>query len=200
VVKGSFDGVQLGVVNYARRMSGVQIGVVNIVGEDNGAVPIGLINVVRGGYYALELTTSEVLYTNLNYKMGVERFYTVFKLGASRYDKEEVYSFGLGFGTMFTLAERHKLSMDLSFNNIVYDEEWDTDDNYLTKLDLTYSYHLGDHLSLLAGPSLNWYASDMNQDDGVRTLNIPSHAHKFTCDGYQNWMWVGFNAGLAYRF
>ena len=83
--------------------------------------------------------------------MGVERFYTIFKLGASRYHKEDVYSFGLGFGTMFTLAERHKLSLDLSFNNIVYDEEWDADDNYLTKLDLTYSYHLGDHLSCRPG-------------------------------------------------
>jgi hypothetical protein len=200
VATGDFNGVQLGVINYAGRMSGVQIGVVNIVDEDNGAVPIGLINVVKGGYYALELVASEVLYTNLNYKMGVERFYTVFKLGSSWQDNNPVYSVGLGFGTMFTLAEKHKLSLDFSVNNIVYDEEWDADENYLSKLDLTYRYSLGEHVSLLAGPSLNWYASDMSQDDGVRTLNIPSHAHRFTCDGYQNWMWVGFNAGLAYRF
>ena len=101
---------------------------------------------------------------------------------------------------MLTLAERHKISLDLSVNNIVYNEEWDANDNYLTKFDLTYRYSLGEHVSLLAGPSLNWYASDMTQEDGVRTLNIPSHAHKSTCDGYQNWMWVGFNAGLAYKF
>ena len=200
VAAGDFTGVQAGVINYAGRLRGVQFGVINIVGEDNGAVPIGLINVVKGGYYALELVASEVLYTNLNYKMGVERFYTIFKLGSSWYDNEAVYSVGLGFGTMFSLAEKHKLSLDLSISNIVYDEEWDADDNYLSKLDLTYRYSLGEHVSLLAGPSLNWYASDMSQDDGVRTLNIPSHAHKSTCDGYQNWMWFGFNAGLAYTF
>ena len=200
VAVGDFQGVQAGVINYAGGMRGVQFGLVNIVGEDNGAIPIGLINVVRGGYYELEFMASEVLYTNVNYKMGVERFYTIFKLGTSWYDSEPVYSAGIGFGTMFTLAENHKLSVDLSFNNIVYDEEWDADDNYLTKLDLSYRYSLGEHVSLVAGPSLNWYASDMSQDDGVRTLNIPSHAHNFTCEGYQNWMWVGFNAGLAYRF
>lgn len=200
VATGDFTGLQAGVINYAGSLRGVQFGVINIVGEDNGAVPIGLINVVKGGYYALELVASEVLYTNINYKMGVEHFYTIFKVGSSWYENEPVYSVGLGFGTMFTLAEKHKLSLDLSFNNIVYNEEWNADDNYLSKLDLTYSYSLGEHVALLAGPSLNWYASDMGQDDGVRTLNIPSHAHSFTCDGYQNWMWVGFNAGIAYRF
>jgi hypothetical protein len=200
VAKGDFNGVQAGVINYAGRLRGVQFGVINIVGEDNGAIPIGLINVVKGGYYALELVTSEVLYTNINYKMGVEHFYTIFKLGASWHEDNPVYSVGLGFGTMLTLAERHKISLDLSVNNIVYNEEWDADDNYLTKLDLTYRYSLGEHVSLLAGPSLNWYASDMAQEDGVRTLNIPSHAHNFNCDGYQNSVWLGFNAGLAYRF
>jgi hypothetical protein len=200
VAVGDFQGVQAGVINYAGGMRGVQIGIVNIVGEDKGAIPIGLINVVKGGYYALEFVGSEVLYTNVNYKMGVERFYTIFKLGSSWYDNDPVYSVGLGFGTMFTLAGNHRISMDLSINNIVYDEEWDADENYLSKLDLTYRYSLGEHVSLLAGPSLNWYASDMSQDDGARTLNIPSHAHTFTWDGYQNWMWVGFNAGLAYRF
>ncbi len=200
IAKGDFNGVQAGVINYAGRLRGVQFGVINIVGEDNGAIPIGLINVVKGGYYALELVASEVLYTNINYKMGVEHFYTIFKLGASWHENNPVYSVGLGFGTMLTLAERHKISLDLSVNNIVYDEEWDADDNYLTKLDLTYRYSLGEHVSLLAGPSLNWYASDMAQEDGVRSLNIPSHAHKFTSDGYQNSMWLGFNAGLAFRF
>ena len=59
VTTGDFNGLQAGVINYAGGLRGVQFGVINIVGEDKGAVPIGLINVVRGGYYALELTTSE---------------------------------------------------------------------------------------------------------------------------------------------
>ena len=156
---------------------------------------------VKGGYYALELTAGEVLYTNVNYKMGVERFYTIFKLGASRYEDEPIYSVGLGFGTMLTLAEKHKLSMDLSFNHIVFNEEWNSeDDNILAKFDLTYRYSLGEHISLLAGPSFNWYGSEMGMDDAYGSLNIPSHAHHFDCEGYQNWTWIGFNAGLAYRF
>jgi len=201
VATGDFKGVQAGVINYAGGLRGVQFGVINIVGEDNGAVPIGLINVVKGGYYALELTAGEVLYTNVNYKMGVERFYTIFKLGASRYENESIYSVGLGFGTMLTLAEKHKLSMDLSFNHIVFDEEWNSeDDNCLGKFDLAYRYSLGEHISLLAGPSFNWFGSEMGMDDAYGSLNIPSHAHHFDCEEYQNWVWIGFNAGIAYRF
>jgi hypothetical protein len=201
VAKGDFNGLQAGVINYAGGLRGVQFGVINIVGEDKGAVPIGLINVVKGGYYALELTAGDVLYTNVNYKMGVERFYTIFKFGASRYEDVPVYSVGLGFGTMLTLAEKHKLSMDLSFNHIVFNEEWNSeDDNILAKFDLTYRYSLGEHISLLAGPSFNWYASEMGMDDANGRLNIPSHAHHFDCEGYQNWTWIGFNAGIAYRF
>ena len=200
IATGDFIGVQAGVFNYARGLKGVQLGLINIVGEDNGALPIGLINVVKGGYYELEFVASEVLYTNVNYKMGVEHFYTIFKLGSSRYESNPVYSVGLGFGTMFTLAEKHKISMDLSVSHLVYDEEWDSDDNCLSKFDLTYRYRLGDHVSLLAGPSLNWYITENSADDSFVTPNIPSHAHTFNYDNNQNWMWLGFNAGLAYRF
>jgi len=101
---------------------------------------------------------------------------------------------------MLSLAEKHKISMDLSVSHLVYDEEWDSDDNCLSKFDLTYRYRLGDHVSLLAGPSLNWYTSENSADDSFVTPNIPSHAHTFNCDNNQNWMWIGFNAGLSYRF
>jgi hypothetical protein len=200
IASGDLNGVQVGVINYARRLKGVQFGVINIVDEDNGALPIGLINVVRGGYYALEFVASEVLHTNVNYKMGVEHFYTIFKMGASRYDSNPVYSFGLGFGSMLSLAEKHKISLDLSFNHIVYDEDWNTDDNCLSKLDLSYRYSLGEHVSLLAGPSFNWYVSELQVGDSFGTLNVPSHSHNFSHDNKQHWMWLGINAGLSYRF
>jgi hypothetical protein len=200
IAAGDFTGVQAGVFNYARGLKGVQFGVVNIVGEDNGAVPIGLINIVRGGYYELEFATSEVLYTNLNYKMGVEHFYTIFKMGSSRYESNPVYSFGIGFGSMLSLAEKHKLSIDLSVNHIVYNEDWNSDDNSLSKLDLSYRFYMIEHVALFAGPSLNWYVSEMRVDEGFGTLNVPSYAHHFRHNDKEQWGWLGFNVGIAYRF
>jgi hypothetical protein len=40
----------------------------------------------------------------------------------------------------------------------------------------------------------------MGMDEPSSRLNIPSHAHHFDYEGYQNWAWIGFNAGIAYRF
>ena len=111
-----YTGFQMGVINYAKRLDGVQLGVVNVVGDGDEAIPIGLINVVKNGHYELEIMSGDVLRTNLNYKMGVEQFYTIFKVGFSSYKDHPVYSAGIGFGSIVTLAEKHKLSMDLSTN------------------------------------------------------------------------------------
>lgn len=196
-----FTGVQLGVINYARRLKGVQLGVINVVGEDNGAVPIGLINIVKGGHYELELLSGDVIHTNLNYKMGVEHFYTIYKLGWSTYNNSDVYSVGLGIGGMVTISGRHKLSIDLSNSQIFYNDDWNwSDDNYLSKLDLNYRLGLGDHVSLVAGPSFNYYVSEVKVDDQFGTLNIPYDVHTSVHQDKQEWWWVGFNAGIAYRF
>jgi hypothetical protein len=194
-------GVQIGVINYARRLKGVQLGVINVVGEDNGALPVGLINIVKGGHYELELLSGDVIHTNLNYKMGVERFYTIYKLGWSTDNGNDVYSVGLGIGGMVTISGRHKLSIDLSNSQIMYNDDWNwSEDNYLTKLDLNYRLGLGEHVSLVAGPSFNYYVSEVKVDDGFGTLRIPYNVHTSVHQDKQEWWWVGFNAGIAYRF
>jgi len=200
VVTEDFTGFQAGIFNYAGGLRGVQLGIVNVVREDNGAVPIGLFNIVKGGYYELEIVAGDAINTNVNYKMGVEHFYTIYKLGWSRYENNPVYSIGLGVGSMVTLAERHKISFDLSANHIVYNDDWNSDDNCLAKLDLTYRYSMGEHVSLLAGPSFNWYVSEVMVDDSFGTLNIPSNARTYMHEDKQEWSWIGFNVGLAYRF
>jgi len=198
---GDFTGVQIGAINYAKRLRGVQLGVINVVREDNGAVPIGLISIVKGGHYELEIVSGEVIHTNLNYKMGVEHFYTIYKLGWSTYKNNPVYSVGIGFGGIVTLAEKHKMSIDISTNQIIYNDDWNSlDENYLTKLDLNYKLLLGEHVSLIAGPSFNYYVSEVKVDDSFGTLRIPYDAHTILEENKQKWMWVGFNVGVAYRF
>jgi len=48
ITKGSFEGLQLGVVNYAKQMNGIQIGLVNYAVNMKG-IQIGLINIIRQG-------------------------------------------------------------------------------------------------------------------------------------------------------
>ena len=72
-----FSGFQLGVFNYAKKLKGVQFGVFNYLDDGEQGLPIGIFSIVKNGHYELELAGGEVIYSNLNYKMGVERFYTI---------------------------------------------------------------------------------------------------------------------------
>jgi len=48
ITKGNFEGLQLGIVNYAKQMNGVQFGLVNYAVNMKG-LQIGLVNIIRQG-------------------------------------------------------------------------------------------------------------------------------------------------------
>lgn len=200
IATNEFNGFQLGVFNYAKKLKGVQLGIFNYLSDDEGAVPIGLFSIVRNGHYELELTFGEVLYTAVNYKMGVEKFYTIYKTGYSTYKNSPVYSFGLGFGGNISISEKHKISIDLSANQIVYNSNWDSEKlNFLNKADFNYKYNVSEKFSLLIGPSFNVYVTEEKVDGEYGTLNIPYTM--YTNDGTSSklFMWIGINAGLSLK-
>lgn len=194
-----FKGFQLGVFNYAKTLKGVQLGVFNYLNDGEKALPIGIFSIVKNGHYEFELTGGEVIYANLNYKMGVERFYTIFKTGYSSYQNNPVYSYGLGFGGNISITEKQKISIDLSANQIVYNNNWDSNLNILNKADFNYKYSISENFSLLIGPSFNVYVTEEIIDGEYGTLNIPYTL--FTNQGTSSklFAWIGINAGLSLK-
>lgn len=194
----SFQGLQLGVMNYTEKFNGLQVAVVNIANDAETGVSFGLINVVNGGLFEIELTTGEVLYANLNYKMGTDRLYTIYKAGISSYKNMMVNSYGLGFGTTVYLGERSMLNIDLSGNQIILDNDWDSDLNMLNKLDVNYKFTITDFFTVLVGPSLNIYVSEVFNGEGYGTLEIP---YTLSTNEYSSGTvasWVGINAGVSF--
>jgi hypothetical protein len=195
-----FAGVQLGVLNYARRLKGVQLGVVNISGDAKDAFPVGLISIVKNGYYELDLTGGEAIYSNLTYKMGVERLYTVFIIGFSGYKGNPVYSYGGGFGTSIFLADRQYFNIEMSSNQLFVNNDWDGPANSLNKLDLNYKFFVLSKLSLLIGPSFNVYLTKTKINGEYGTINIPYTIYEHEYNTKKLFMWVGLNAGVSIRF
>jgi hypothetical protein len=194
------NGFQLGVFNYAKRLKGVQLGVFNYLDDGEKGLPIGIFSIVKNGHYELEVTGGEVMYSNLNYKMGVERFYTIFKAGYSSYKNNPVYSYGLGFGGNISISDRQKISIDLHYNQIVYNNTWNKGKlNILNKTDFNYKYSISEKFSLLIGPSFNVYVTEEKTDGEYGTLNIPYTI--FTSEGSSSklFMWIGINAGLSLK-
>lgn len=201
VVKGDFTGVQLGIYNKSRQLKGVQFGLINIVDSVDNGVPVGLINIVKnGGYFAFEVTGGDALYANFNYKMGIEKFYTIFKLGYSTFNEKDVYSYGFGFGTNLSIAPKHAVSIDYSTSTIVYDGNWEESrKNLLSKVDFNYKLALTDKLSIIAGPSFNVYRSEVKVNDSFGTLEIPYTLYTNENADRKVSMWIGFNAGMSFK-
>ncbi len=201
--KSDYTGFQLGVINFSGHMTGIQLGVINVLGSPDGALPIGIISIVKKGHYELEVTGGEVLYLNLNYKMGIEKFYTIFKAGLSYYNQEPVYSVGLGFGGMIKLGGTSTLSIDASGNEIIYKNDWENmEENLLNKLDINYRFGITRNLSILAGPSFNLYLTQKIFENNYGTLNLPYHIYtNETSDARtKSYFWIGANAGLSFKF
>jgi hypothetical protein len=212
-VANNLEGFQVGVVNHSKKLKGFQIGVVNLVEEDDkDAIPFGLISIVKNGFRELELTAGEAIYSNLNFKMGVERLYTIFKTGFSDYQKKPVYSFGVGFGTGIYLSERQRLSIELSKshilydnNGIFYDNSWNVRKNELSKLDISYRFYFLHNLSILLGPSFNAYvtgekvSSDESNNSNYGTINIPYTFYEHQYADKKLFSWIGFNIGISVK-
>jgi hypothetical protein len=196
-----FTGLQLGVVNYSQSVNGVQLGVVNISGNSDRGVPVGLINIVKGGHYELEVAGGDVVYANMNFKMGVEKFYSIFKVGVTSFSDSAVYSAGVGFGGTIRISGKHKISIDASSNGIVYNNSLQIGKtNILYKLDLSYRYEFSPSLSLLLGPSANLYITEQVIDGRFNTLNVPYTIFSHESSSAKTSFWIGANAGLSYRF
>lgn len=197
-VARNLNGLQMGTVNVAKSAKGAQIGIINILGKDNGAIPIGLISIVKNGYYNVEFSANEVMYTNVTFKMGVKDFYTIYKFGISFYTSSFIHSYGLGFGSRIALGEKSFLAVEASSSQIVIDGDYENNVNLLNRLDVNFHWDIGNRLHLLAGPAFNVYVTDKLGEDGFGTLNIPYTFFDETGSRNRVAMWAGANFGISF--
>lgn len=193
------EGLQLGIVNVAKKLKGVQLGAVNVLNDGDTGLPIGLVSVVKNGLQEFELTGGDAIYSNLNYKIGVEKFYTIYKMGFSTFKDNPVYSLGFGLGKRHTISERQNINFDISSNNIMYNNSWNGHLNMLNKIDFNYKFNVTDNFSLIVGPSLNVYISKEKVDGTFGTLNLPYTIYSYNWEKGKMSMWAGFNAGLSIK-
>lgn len=194
-------GAQIsGFFNYAKTLKGIQLGIINISDSLSEGLPIGLINIVKkNGYFALQFSAEEVMHGQLNYKMGVEQFYTIFKLGYSYQEEASVLSYGLGFGTLLPLAEKHQIAFEVSTSHLNKDKTWDEDLDILSQLNISYQFKITKNLSITAGPSLNFYSTNQKTNDEYGIIELPYTLHEYENRGHMHSLWIGFNAGLVFK-
>lgn len=198
---GDLEGAQIGLINVSKNVSGFQFGLINVAESFENGVPFGLVNYVKKGFHALEISGGEAIYGNLAFKLGVDQLYTIYRIGYAANNSENSLTFGLGFGGMVPLTEKMKVSLDLTANHIA-EYSYSPSFNLLSRADLAFRYHINDHIGFFAGPSFNVHLAENPADGDVAPLKVPHAIYE------ENWwnqngktsLWVGANAGVSFMF
>lgn len=156
-IANNVNGLQFaGVLNVAKHVKGVQFGLINYA-EENDGVSIGLINIVKkGGKQEFEVSFSETLNTAVSFKLGTDKFYTIFSGGVNYINNPVEYAAGLGFGTHIDWKKGWGNQIEAMGYALTENGSFETDAlNMLTQLKFTVSKQFAPHFKIFAGPVIN---------------------------------------------
>jgi hypothetical protein len=190
------DGVQIGgVFNYAKKLKGVQIGLINIA-DTSAGYSIGLINIVLKGYHKLSFSTNEILNTNVAFKTGNSKLYSILQGGLNVSNNEKIYSFGYGLGSELMLSKTFSINPELT-SQYLYLGSWNYL-NLLNKAHLNLNIKLGKYVSLFGGPSFAVYYSGQNTSLPGYKWGIPPARYRIYDLGTNVKGWLGWNGGINF--
>ena len=190
-----------GVVNVAKEVRGVQFGVVNYADTCSG-VPIGLFNIVKhGGKQEFEVGLSDAFNTYASFKLGVDRFYTIFSAGVNYLlHSEPIYGVGMGWGTDISWKRAGWANqIEAVGYYMTEDGKFRLGTNVLAQLKFTFSKQIWPHFKVFAGPTFNLTISDYeNPETGVIGSTLkPYSIFRSNGETAVNG-WVGFAAGVRF--
>jgi hypothetical protein len=192
-----------GLYNFGRSVQGTQIGLFNYA-DSLGGIPIGLLSIVKTGYHKIELSADEVFYTNLAFRTGMRKFYTMIHAGFKP-DKSinpgdsSVWTFGYGLGTARKISNKIFLNIDFSSQHVNKGSFTDAL-SLLNKINLGVDFQLTKGFSIYTGATLNGYLTDNDYTDypTLFTDFKPNVFYDENINGNNLKMWVG--AKVALRF
>jgi len=85
IAEGQVSGLQVAALtSRAHKLKGLQIGLFNQVDSSEGA-SIGLINIIRNGFYKVSYSANNLMNTNFSLATGTHRYYSKLSIGWRRF-------------------------------------------------------------------------------------------------------------------
>jgi hypothetical protein len=197
-------GVQIsGLVNQAKYIKGLQIGIVNYADSIDG-LQIGLINYAKkGGYNLVEVSGNEINNINIAYKSGGRRLYTAFTVGITPKPDANIWSHGMGLGTLLKVNTKTDVNIEAMYRHINVGSY----SNYLQdwlQLGLYGNFHLGNRFDLTLGPSANILLVNRTQPMAIENINkiFPAYVKPRIFNANNNirtYGWLGANVALRVK-
>ncbi len=179
-------------------VNGLQLGVINVAKSVSGGAPVGVFSFVKNGYRAVEISGNESFYGMISFKTGIRAFYNIISLGASIRNDKVNWGWGYGIGTLITTGEKTEMAIEaMSFH--VNEEEWHTNRlNRLNRIQSVFSWKVNDYLSVFGGPSFNVMVSKAKDENGqayspaIVPWTVYNRIHRNT----RVQMYPGFSVGV----
>ncbi|HCX20870.1 MAG: hypothetical protein CMB80_27770 [Flammeovirgaceae bacterium] len=186
------DGIQAsGLMNIAKSVKGMQIApLINIA--DTSDYCIGLINIIKSGEKGVGVTVDETNTTMLSFRSGGRVMYGI--VGAGYVLDDEFNHLALEAGLGAILFQPKKVRLRLELVNTTY-EIGDRDTYFKSTLRIMPSFATS-HFEFMAAPTLNFVYSD--QDNTYEAVD--NYLWKDNNDNSFNGLYIGFTAGINYRF
>ena len=201
VVGEEMRGVQIaGFYNRAKIMKGLQIGILSVNDTIDNGVSLSLINIVKkGAYKEWELSFSDYANVALSFKMGTQKFYTIYTAGAN-FIEDNLFDFGIGFGNRTPIGKRFDFQPELiyssyfptNFKNIQYTNT--------SRLKLGFVYHLNEKFGLSLAPSVDVLNADKDNTSNSEFYKISSFGSLYTHNSNNSRTTIGVGVGLSMNY
>ncbi|WP_342644825.1 STN and carboxypeptidase regulatory-like domain-containing protein [Mucilaginibacter sp. CSA2-8R] len=191
------SGLQISAMhNRTRYLKGVQVGIVNVADTSEG-MSIGLVNIVRNGFYKLSYSASNLANTNLALKTGTHGFYSSLLVAANPSVHQKFYSFGMGIGHDFMFTQRIYLSAEADYQ-FAYTGLWD---DRWTQGKLLLNYQLTKSISVFGGTTFNKYSYTGSQPGYQSRFELIRDYKYYLYRRLGNPVqhWTGWELGIAFN-
>ncbi len=196
------NGAQVsGLVNIAKKAKGVQLSIINFADTMDG-IPIGLFSFVRKGYKKMEISTNELLFGNIGFRTGVEKFHNIIFSGININPSRPIVTIGYGLGTLLKISNKWCFNAEASAQ-MLYDYKLNYSDfNTINRLFLGTEYRWSKKASLAFGPTLSFAAISYSNNRYYESIEkiIPSALYSSinSVDQLDNRIWLGFNVSMRF--
>lgn len=152
----------------------------------------------KSQYQHLDIYTSEALHTNLAFKIGTERTYSIFHLGY-QFSGGGRLAVGFGVGKEIRKKERGSLNLEGLFHYIK-ENSAENQLNLLGQAKLQFNRKFTPRLVGFMGLSANLLVTDYRGEDLATSAMMPEWAIlRMSSGGTNIKMWTGLNVGLSIR-
>ena len=188
-----------GVFNVTGTLRGFQLGVVNVIDTIESGLSVALVNIVRKGFYdEWSLTFADYLNVGLSYKMGTQKFYTIYTAGAN-FLEDRLWVFGIGFGNRTELSPRIDFQPEIVSYQYFPDDFKNVQNVTANHLKIGFVYKLNNKLGVTIAPSIYHLYNDLSKNQDKYKVSPFSPIYKHENSKRLHSFGAGLSVGLSLR-